>query len=86
MNSSRYVSCSSSRPAKVFERYGYMSLFPFRFYKYLTKYIKLVAQKKQLTRILEILGKCRPFLLKKRAFSRKIDAVMLMHNNNFSGD
>ena len=63
---------------KGFERYGSMSLFSSRFYKYLTKYIKVDAQKKQFTRILEILGTFRPFLLKKQAFSRKIDAVMLM--------
>ena len=44
-------------------RYG-MNLFYSRFYKYLTKYIKLVAQKKQPEKILEMLGKCRPFLLK----------------------
>ena len=40
----------------------------------------------QPARILEMLGKCRPFLLKKRAFSRKIGAVMLMYNANFWGD
>ena len=53
-----------------------MSLFSSTFYKYFTKYTKLIAQKKQLARILEILGKLRPFLLKKRAFSRKMGAVM----------
>ena len=36
----------------------------------------LIAQEKQLSRILEVLGKCRPFLLKKREFSRKMGAVM----------
>ena len=45
-----------------FERYS-MSLFSSRFYKYLTKYIKLVAQKEQLARILEILGKFRIVML-----------------------
>ena len=53
-----------------------MSLFSSRFYKYLTKYIKLIAQKKQLAKILEIVGKFRPFLLKKQAFSRKMGAAM----------
>ena len=43
-----------------------MSLLSSRFYKYLTKYIKLVAQKKQLARILEILGKFRSFRLKSK--------------------
>ena len=81
----RYVSCNPSQPSKVFERYD-MSLFSSRFYKYLRKYIKLVAQKKQLTRILEILGKFRSFLLKKQAFSRKTGAVMLMDNVKFWGD
>ena len=49
-----------------------MSLFSSRFYKYLTKYIKLVAQKEQLARILEILGKFR--------------IVMLIYNVKFWGD
>ena len=35
---------------KGFERYESMSLFSSRFYKYLTKYFKVVAQKKQFTR------------------------------------
>ena len=82
---SRYISCNSSQSSKVFERYG-MSLFSSRFYNYLTKYIKFVAQKKQLTRILEILGKFRPLLLKRWAFSRKIGVVMLMYNIKFLGD
>ena len=43
-----------------------MSLFSSRFYKYIKKYIKLVAQKKQLARILEILGKFRSFVLKSK--------------------
>ena len=43
-----------------------MGLFSSWFYKYLTKYIKLVAQKKQLARILEILGKFRSFRLKSK--------------------
>ena len=60
-----------------------MSLFSSRLYKYLAKYIKLVVQNKQLARILEMLGKFRPVLLKKRAFSRKIVDVMLMYNANF---
>ena len=38
--------------------------------------MKLIAQNKQLARILEVLGKFRPFLLKKRAFSRKMGAAM----------
>ena len=49
------------------------------------KYIELVAQKKQFKGILEILWKFRPFLLKKEAFSRKVDAVVLMYNVNFWG-
>ena len=53
-----------------------MSLFSSRFYKYLTKYMKLIAQKKQLARILEILGTFRSFLSKKQAFSQKMGAVM----------
>ena len=53
-----------------------MSLFFSGSYKYLTKYIKVIAQKNQLTTILEILGKFRPSLLKKWAFSRKIGALM----------
>ena len=53
------------------------------FYKYLTKYIKLIAQKKQHARILEMLGKFWPFLLKKRAFRRKVGAVMLMYTSIF---
>ena len=55
-----------------------MSLFSSRFYKYLTKYMKLIAQKNQLARILEIIGKFRPFFffLKKRAFSGKMSDVM----------
>ena len=36
----------------------------------------LIAQKKQLARVLEILEKFRPFLLKNREFSRKMDAVI----------
>ena len=58
-----YVSCNSSQPSKVFEKYD-MSLLSSRFYKYLTKFIKLVAHKKQLATILEILGKFQPFRLK----------------------
>ena len=58
-----YVSSNSSRPSKVFERYN-MSLFFSRFYKCLTKYIKLVAQKKQLSRVLEMLGKFPAFSFK----------------------
>ena len=38
--------------------------------------MKLIAQKKKLARILEILGKFRSFLLKKRAFSRKMGAAI----------
>ena len=38
--------------------------------------MKLIAQKKQLKKILELVGKFRPFPLKKRAFSRKMGAVM----------
>ena len=38
--------------------------------------MKLIAQKKQLARILEILGKLRPFLLEERAFSREMGSVM----------
>ena len=38
--------------------------------------MKLIAQKKQLAKILEILGKFRSFLLKKRAFNRKMGAVI----------
>ena len=53
-----------------------MSLFSSRFYEYLTKYMKLIAQKKQIARILKIWEKFWPFLLKKRAFSRKMGAVM----------
>ena len=53
------------------------------FYKYLTKYIKLVAHKKEHARILEMLGKFWPFLLKKRAFRRKVGAVMLMYTSIF---
>ena len=60
-----------------------MNLFSSRFSKYLAKYIKLVWQKKQFTRIIKILGKFQSFLLKKPAFIKKIDAVMLMHNVNF---
>ena len=67
----RHVSCSSSQPSKVFERYG-MSLFSSTFYMYLTKYIKVAAQKEQLARILEILGKFR--------------IVMLIYNVKFWGD
>ena len=63
-----------------------MSLFSSRFCKYLTKYIKFIAQKKQPARILEMLEKRRPFLLNKRAFSRKVGAVMLMYNVDFWGD
>ena len=36
----------------------------------------LIAQKKQLAKVLEILGKFRPFLLKKQAFSQKMGVVM----------
>ena len=68
---------NSSRSSNDFERY-FTSLFCSRLYKYLTKYIKLVAQKNQLARILKILGKFWPLQLKKRPFSRKISAVMLM--------
>ena len=60
----RYVSCNSNQPSKVFERYD-ITLFFSRFYTYLTKYTKLTAQKKQLVRMLEMLGTFRPFLLKK---------------------
>ena len=38
--------------------------------------MKLIAQKKQLANILEIVGNFRPFLLKKRAFSQKMGALM----------
>ena len=76
-----YVSCNSSQPSKVFEGYP-MRLFSSRFYKYFTKYIKLFAQKIQLAKILEILVKFQPFLLKKRGFSSKIAAVMLIYNVN----
>ena len=80
-----WISCNSSRPSKVFERYSW-AFFPRGFTKYkvqyLTKYIQLAGQKKRLTKILKILGKFRPFLLKKWAFGRKIDAVMLMFNAN----
>ena len=53
-----------------------MSLFSASSYIYLTKYINRFGQKKQLAIILEILGKFRSFLLKKRVFSRIMGAVM----------
>ena len=53
-----------------------MSLFSSRFYKYLTKYMKFIAQKKQLAKSLEIVGKFRPLILEKISFSRKMGAVM----------
>ena len=36
----------------------------------------LIAQKKQLAKVLEVLEKFRAFLLKKQAFSQKIGVVM----------
>ena len=38
--------------------------------------MKLIVRKKQLARILEILGKFLSFLLKKRAFGPKMGAVI----------
>ena len=57
---------NSSRLSKVFERYGSISLFSLRFYKYFTNYMKLVAKMKQLTRILEMLESFGLFLKKNK--------------------
>ena len=57
------------------------------FYKFSTKCIKSIAQKKQMAKILENLGKFWALLLKKQALQiKKIGVVLLIHNNNFWGN
>ena len=63
------------------------SSFYLEFYKFSTKCIKSIAQKKQMAKILENIGKFWALLLKKQAFQiKKIGVVMLIHNNNFWGN
>ena len=74
------VWCNKSRSSKVFERWGSPSSFSSGFYKFPTKCIKPIAQKKQIAKILENLGKFWALLLKKQEFQikKKIGVMMLI--------